>query len=149
MLKLFRRTRFAAALLAALLLAPPTGPAHAQDQPTLLLNLTSDDVWAQQMALEFGRNFMNITGGDLVVFLNVRAVGVGNGKVPQHTTALTGKTPQQLVADLIAAGARVFLCGGCTEQAGLSLGDRIDGVEPAGPELHKILAAPTTKVMSY
>ncbi len=136
-------------MLAVILLAFATVGARAQDKPTLLLNLTSDDVWQQQMALQFGRNFMNITGGDLVVFLNVRAVVIANSNVPQHTTALTGKTPQQLIVDLVADGARVFLCQGCTRQAGLSVEDRIAGVEPSGPELHQILALPTTKVMSF
>lgn len=124
-------------------------PLRAQEPSTLFINLTSDDVWTQQMALQFGRNFVDLTDGELVVFLNVRSVGVANENVPQHTTALTGKTPRQLVAELIDAGARVFLCAGCTDQAGLSIDDRIDGVMPSGPELHRILAAPGTKVISY
>lgn len=136
-------------LVGVLAVAVTAPPARAQEGPTLLLNLTSDDVWTQQMAFQFGRNFMNVTDGELVIFLNVRSVGIANRDVPQHTTAATGKTPRELVAELIADGARVFLCGGCTEQAGLSLDDRIAGVEPAGPELHRILAAPGTRVMSY
>ncbi len=142
------RPLFAVALLAFSLLLPANA-ARAQEQPTLLLNLTSDDVWTQQMALQFGRNFMELTGSDLVIFLNVRAVGMAIEGLPQHTTALTGKTPQQLLADLMTDGAQVFLCVGCTNQAGLSVDDRIDGVEPSGPILHEILAAPGTKVMSY
>jgi sulfur relay (sulfurtransferase) complex TusBCD TusD component (DsrE family) len=136
-------------LIAVTLIGLAPTPARTQETSTLLINLTSDDVWTQQMAFQFGRNFMNLTGGDLVIFLNVRAVGVANTQVPQHTSALTGKTPQQLLADLIADGARAFLCVGCTQQAGLSLDDRIDGVVPSSPELHAILAAPNTKVMSY
>ncbi|MEO1089646.1 MAG: DsrE family protein [Pseudomonadota bacterium] len=135
--------------LALYLVAVTALPARAQDANTLFLNLKSDDVWTQQMAFQFARNYVELTGGDLVTFLNVRAVGIGNTEVPQHTTALTGKTPQALLTDLIADGAQVFLCVGCTQQAGLSIDDRIDGVEPSGPELHEILAAPGTKVMSY
>ena len=143
------RRSIASWLFAIALICCAAAPGRAQESTTLLINLTSDDVWTQQMAFQFGRNFMELTGGELVVFLNVRAVGVANTKVPQPTTALTGKTPQQLVQDLIADGARVFLCAGCTKQAGLSLDDRIDGVVPSGPELHRILAEPGTKVMSY
>ena len=143
------RRHLACFLVAFAMFGLAAAPARAQEAPTLLINLTSDDVWTQQMAFQFGRNFMDLTGGQLVVFLNVRAVNVANRNVPQHTTALTGKTPQALAAELMADGARVFLCQGCTEQAGLSIDDRIDGVLPSGPELHEILAAPGTKVMSY
>lgn len=135
-------------LACALLVAAATAP-RAQETPTLLVNLTSDDLWTQQMALEFARNFVSVTGGQLVVFLNVRAVAIANADVPQHTTALTGKTPRELVEALMADGARVFLCGSCTKQAGLSADDRIDGIELASPELHQLLIAPSTKVMSY
>jgi len=122
---------------------------RAQEASTLVVNVTSDDVWAQQMAFQFARSFMEATDGELVVFLNVRAVGAANTEVPQHTTAATGKTPQELIAALLADGARVFLCGGCTEQAGLSPDDRIDGVEVAGRELLEVMAAPGTSVISY
>lgn len=122
---------------------------RALQASTLVVNITSDDVWAQQMAFQFARGFMEATDGELVVFLNVRAVGAANTEVPQHTTAATDQTPQELIAALLADGARVFLCGGCTEQAGLSLDDRIDGVEPAGRELLEIMAASDTTVISY
>ncbi len=132
----------------ATLSAPP--PARAQDEAaTLVINLTSDDLWTQQMALQFAANYMQLTGEDVVLFLNVRSVGIANRRVPQHTTALAGETPQQLLMGLMEDGARVFLCPGCTRQAGLSLDDRIEGVEPSGPAFHEILSAPGTRVMSY
>lgn len=140
-----------AALLALLLLGTVASTSRAQEaeSATLVINLTSDDVWTQQMALSFGRNYMNITGNHLVVFVNVRSVGIALGSVPQHTTALTGKTPQELLTGLMTDGARVFLCPGCTRQAGHSLDDRIEGVEPSGPAFHQILAAPGTRIISY
>ena len=137
------------ALILALLAATLAGPTRAQEPSTLIINLTSDDISTQQMALQFARNYTTMTGGDLVIFLNVRAVGIANQNVPQHTSALAGKTPQQLISELLDGGARVFLCPGCTRQSGLSMDDRIDGVEPSGPDFHAILASPDSKVMSY
>jgi predicted peroxiredoxin len=145
------RTSLIAALLALSLVVPFAGASRAQDADgaTLVINLTSDDVWTQQMALGLGRNYMSATGNDLVVFLNLRAVGIASAQVPQHTTALTGKTPQALLAALIADGARVFLCTSCTKQAGLTADDRIEGVEPSSPAYLEILSAPGTRVVSY
>lgn len=148
------KTRLAAALLAVGLILcamlPPGAPAAAQgSDATLVINLTSDDVFTQQMALSFASNYMGITGNDVAVFLNVRAAPLANENVPQHTTALTEKTPQALLGALMDKGAKVFLCPGCTRQSGLTVDDRIEGVEVSGPAFHEILAAPGTRVMSY
>ena len=123
-------------------------PATAQDQPTVVINLTSDDVWTGQMALGFARGLL-ADGGDVVVFLNVRAVTLANANVPQHTEAATGLTAHEMLTEIMAAGGRVFLCGGCTRQAGLSMEDRIDGIQPSGPEFRSIVMAPDTRILSY
>jgi predicted peroxiredoxin len=125
--------------------------AEAQDgeaTPTVVINLTSDDVWTGQMALGFARNVQD-TGTDVVVFLNVRAVTLANQDVPQHVEAMSGKTAHQMLAEIISEGGRVFVCPGCTEQAGLDIDDRVDGIEPGGPEFLAIVTAPGTRIMSY
>lgn len=88
-------------------------------------------------------------GGDVVLFLNVNAVAFANQNVPQHVQALTGKTPHERIKEIIEAGGQVYVCPSCTEQAGLKLDDRIDGVKVGGPEFRAILMAPDTKIMSY
>lgn len=88
-------------------------------------------------------------GGEVVLFLNVRAVTLANKNVPQHSEAATGKIAPEMIADTIAGGGRVFLCTECTTKAGLKIEERIDGVEPSGPELMKILTAPERKIISY
>jgi len=130
-----------------------TAPAVAQAQdanaaPTVVINLTSDDVWTGQMALGFARKVQD-AGAEVVVFLNVRAVTLANQNVPQHVEAMSGKTAHEMLAEIISEGGRVFVCPGCTEQAGLDIANRIDGVEPGGPEFLAIVTAPGTRIMSY
>ena len=130
-----------------------TAPAVAQAQdanaaPTVVINLTSDDVWTSQMALGFARK-VQVAGAEVVVFLNVRAVTLANQNVPQHVEAMSGKTAHEMLAEIISEGGRVFVCPGCTEQAGLDIANRIDGVEPGGPEFLAIVTAPGTRIMSY
>jgi len=140
--------RLALTVLMALALALPLGAAQAQDDRTLVINLTSDDVWTGQMAMNFARRIQE-DGGNVVVFLNVRAVTFANSNVPQHTQAATGKTPHERIKEIIDAGGEVYLCPSCTEQAGLNIDDRIDGVKVGGPEFRAILMAPDTKIISY
>ncbi len=136
------------ALAIATLLAGLTTPALAEDGPILVVNITSDDVWTGQMGLGFARAVQN-DGGDVVVFLNVRAVALANSAVPQHTGGGSGKTSHQLIADILSAGGRVFVCPGCTRMAGLKLDNRIEGVEADGSAYRKIVMAPGTRIVSY
>jgi len=136
------------AVLLAFTLALPLGAAKAQEQRTLVINLTTDDVWTGQMALNFARRIQR-DGGKVVVFLNVRAVSFANKAVPQHAQAATGKTPYERMKEIVEAGGQVFLCPSCTEQAGLKVADRIEGVEVGGPEFRSIVMAPGTRIISY
>lgn len=124
-------------------------PATAdENQSTLVINLTTDDVWSSQMALGFARRVQE-DGGTVVVFLNVRAISLAMTDVPQHTGAGSGETAHQTLAAILADGGRVFLCPGCTEQAGLNVEGRLDGIELGGPEFRAIVMAPGTRIMSY
>jgi len=60
-------------IICALTMLAGAANARAQEASTLVVNVTSDDVWAQQMAFQFARSFMEATEGELVVFLNVRS----------------------------------------------------------------------------
>lgn len=135
-------------LAAACILVAAAGSAVAQEQRTLLINLTTDDVWTNQMAFGYANSVLD-AGYDVAVFLNVRAVVMANADIPQHTEGGRGQTAHDEIAVLIDRGARVFVCGGCTRQAGLSADDWIDGVEPGGADLIAIQMAPTTSIMSF
>lgn len=146
---MFRRSILIACLTLFAAVSTPVSTASASDDPTtLFINLYSDDVWTQQMALGFAKRVQGM-GHPVVVFLNVRAVTLANSAAPAHTHAMSGRTGQEMIQELIAGGARVFLCPSCTRQAGLSLENRIEGVEPGSPETIAIMMDPNTKVMSW
>ena len=138
-------------LVALTLVIAATFAAQAQSAdpaPTLVVHVTTDDAWTGLKGLTFARNAQN-AGGNVVVFLNVRAVTFANANVPQHTGAMSGKTAHDMVAEIVDAGGRVFACPGCTRQAGLDIADRIDGIEPGGPEFLAIIMAPDTRIISF
>lgn len=137
-----------AGLLATGLTAAAWSTALAQDERTLLINLTTDDVWTSQMAFGYANAVLD-AGHDVAMFLNVRAVTLANADIPQHTEGLRGQTAREELDALMERGARVFVCGPCTEQAGLSPDNWIEGVEMGGPDLIAIQMAPGTAVMSY
>lgn len=140
--------------LFAIILATQTstsGTARAEEAagpPTLFINLTSDDVWTQQMALGFAGRVAGL-GYPVAIFLNVRAVGLAMTTVPQATQPLTGKTGQDVLKELMAKGVRVFLCPSCVRQAGYSIADRLEGVEPGSKATLDLMMADGTKVISY
>ena len=136
-----------AVVLSALTL-PALATAETPDEPTIVFNLTSDDVWAGQMALGLAQGMLD-DGHHVVVFLNVRAAALANSAVPQHTEAMTGMTAHEMIARLIEGGGQVYVCGGCTRQAGLDIEDRIDGVEPGNAELRALMMAPGTRIISF
>lgn len=135
--------------LTLLIAAPLSSLAKdAEPSPTLVVHVTTDDAWTGLKGLTFARNAQT-AGGDVVVFLNVRAVTFANADVPQHAGAISGKTAHDMIAEIIAAGGRIFACPGCTRQAGLDIADRIDGIEPGGPEFLAIVMAPDTRIISF
>ena len=135
--------------LTLLIAAPLSSQAQdAEPAPILVVHVTTDDAWAGLKGLTFARNIQN-AGGDVVVFLNIRAVTFANANVPQHANPKSGKTAHEMISEIVAAGGRVFACPGCTRQAGLDIADRIDEVEPGGPEFLAIVMAPNTRIISF
>lgn len=136
------------AVCMVLALGLPAPQAQAQDEPTIIFNVTTDDVWTGQMALGLAKRMLD-AGHDVVVFLNVRAVTLANSAVPPHTAAGPGLTAHEMIAGLLDAGGRVFVCPTCTVQAGLSADNWIEGVEAGSPELIDLMMAPGTRIISY
>lgn len=142
----FRRRMVGLAVGVALLAATPVS---AADKATLLVNLTTDDVWTNQMGLGIARKYVETTGAPAAVFLNVRAVVLANRKVPQHVGGLVQKDFHTLLRELMDKGVKIYVCGECTRQAGLSIDERLQGTEIGGKELLELLADPRTNVLSY
>ncbi|MFN7019194.1 MAG: DsrE family protein [Fimbriimonadales bacterium] len=111
---------------------------------TLFLNLTTDDAWNNEMALNYASQARDL-GYDVVVFLNVRGVHVAQKEPP----ADLAKAQEQLKS-LMARGAKVYVCTPCSRRAGLKPpADWIDGVIEGSRETLEIQMASNTKVMSY
>lgn len=116
----------------------------SQREGTLFLNLTTDDAWRNEMALNYATQAREL-GYEVVVFLNVRGVHVAQKEPPADLV----KAQEQLKA-LMARGAKVYVCAPCSRRAGLKPpADWVDGVVEGSRETIEIQMAPNTKVMSY
>jgi len=141
--------RYLLIALALVIAAPLSAQAESvEPTPTLVVNVTTDDAWAGLAGLTFAQNVQK-AGGDVVVFLTIRAVTFANAKVPQDAGAMSGKTAHEMVSEIVASGGRVFICPTCTRHAGVDIADRIDGVEVGGPEFLAIVMAPNTRIISF
>lgn len=141
--------RITAALLSSLLLlALATGAAVAADGK-LFVNLTTDDTWRAGMALKFSETALK-KGHAVTVFLNVEAVRLASTKLPQHTNAMTGSTPREMLGAIIAQGGQVIVCPMCMKQAGVADQDLIKGAMVGKPDVTlPALFGDDTRVMSY
>ena len=148
LLKRLAKVSIAALFAVQIAAAASAGALANEEGRTLLINLTTDDVSTSQMAFGYANAVLG-AGYEVVLFLNVRAVTLANADIPQHVEGLRGQTAREELTSLMDRGARVFVCGNCTEQVGLSADDWIDGVERGGGELIAIQMAPTTSIMSY
>ncbi len=133
-----------------LVTAPVTMSRAAADaeSTTLFVNLTTDDAWTADMAFHYARQVRQM-GHPVVLFLNVRAVTLANKAMAEGTDAAELAATQERLKTLIADGATVYVCGMCTERAGLTSDDWIDGVLPGSKDTIQVQLAPSTKVMSF
>jgi predicted peroxiredoxin len=137
-------------LFAAAAALPALSPALADDPPetTLFLNLTTDETMAATMALSYA-DMVKEAGHPVVVFLNVRGVRIADKNFPPDRRQSGAKTPKDMLEMLMAKGVAVHVCPMCSENAGMSEDDWIDGVKRGGAEIIQIQMAPGTRVMSY
>ncbi len=150
----FIKILLAAVFLAAATLAP-VHTAHAEaDKTGLFVNLTTDDTWAAAKAISFAHQ-KALKGGHepVAIWLNVRAVYLADKKRPSHVHGLMaadGKSIQDMLADFIADGGQVIMCGACSKAAGLTKEDYIDGVVMGKwPLVEGLLFDPNVKTLSW
>lgn len=128
---------------------PQVAQAHDGDHG-LLVNLTTDDTWSANMALNLAMNAREQGLEPVVVFLNVRGVYLADsGRMPAKEGNSDMNIHQKMQA-LIAAGGQVIACPGCSQEAGLTQEDYIEGVvigKPGG--IFTFLTNPYIAVMSY
>lgn len=117
-------------LIAMLVIAPMTAMAD-DDKRGLFVNLTTDDTWAATKAIMFAHQKSLKNGHDTAIWLNVRAVYLADKKRASHVHGLMaeqGTSVQDMLAAFIADGGTVIMCAACSQAAGLTQADYIDGV---------------------
>lgn len=120
----------------------------------LFVNLTTDDTWSAAKAIMFAHEKALKNGHEPVaIWLNVRGVYLADKKRASHVHGLMaeqGTSIQDMLANFMADGGRVIMCGACSEAAGLTEVDYIDGVEMGTwPVIEELLFAPDVKTLAW
>ena len=148
----FKTTLFG--VLLAALLAASTTQASEGDSMGLFVNLTTDDTWSAAKAIFFAHEKVLKRGHKPVaIWMNVRGIYLIDKKRPSHVHGLMrkdGRSIQDMLADFMNDGGIVIACGACSQAAGLTLDDFIDGVQMGNPELVSgLLFDPKVKTLSW
>lgn len=113
-----------------LVLGPVAGMAE-DGKRGLFINLTTDDTWSAAKAIMFAHERALKNGHDTAIWLNVRGVYLADKGRASHVHGLmaeNGTSIQDMLTAFIADGGTVIMCAACSQAAGLSEDDYIDGV---------------------
>ena len=145
----------AAAIVLVLLLGSFGSMANAADaKGGLFVNLTTDDTWAAAKAILFAHERVLKNGHrPVAIWMNVRAIYLIDKKRPSHVHGLMkeqGKSIQDMLKAFIADGGQVIACAACSQAAGLTQDDFIEGVKMGNPDLVRgLLFDPSVKTLSW
>jgi sulfur relay (sulfurtransferase) complex TusBCD TusD component (DsrE family) len=118
--------------LAMLAIAPLTTARAADSKPGLFINLTTDDTWSAAKAIFFAHEKALKNGhAPVVLWLNVRGVYLADKKRASHVHGLMrdeNMSIQDMLTAFIKDGGVVIMCQACSQAAGLTADDYIDGV---------------------
>jgi sulfur relay (sulfurtransferase) complex TusBCD TusD component (DsrE family) len=132
-------------VMAVLLTAATVTAAEDEtDGAALFINLITDDPHRAHMALHFGQKQLEL-GHPLTVFLNDRGVFIaaeqGAERFGLH---------QDILAELVTAGAKVIVCPMCMKHYGVTEADLLDGLAVGNPKLTGgALFAPDTRTLTW
>jgi predicted peroxiredoxin len=141
-------------VLIAALLAVSTAQATEDKSAGLFVNLTTDDTWSAAKAILFAHEKVLKQGNKPVaIWMNVRAIYLIDKKRASHVHGLMkeeGQSIQDMLTAFMDDGGIVIACGACSQAAGLTLDDFIDGVQMGNPDLVKgLLFDPNVKTLSW
>lgn len=145
----------AAAIVLVLLLGSFGSMANAAEaKGGLFVNLTTDDTWAAAKAILFAHERVLKNGHrPVAIWMNVRAIYLIDKKRPSHVHGLMkeqGKSIQDMLKAFIADGGQVIACAACSQAAGLTQDDFIEGVKMGNPDLVRgLLFDPSVKTLSW
>ncbi|MFY0691931.1 MAG: DsrE family protein [Paracoccaceae bacterium] len=147
------RLLFLKIMLAVSMLVAPVAATAQEAKPGLFINLTTDDTWAAAKAVMFAHQKSLKNGHKTAIWMNVRAVYLADKKRPSHIHGLMaekGTSIQDMLSAFIEDGGVVIMCQACSNAAGLTEGDYIDGVEMGNfPLVESWLFDPNVKTLSW
>ncbi|TQV77823.1 DsrE family protein [Denitrobaculum tricleocarpae] len=130
---------FAGLALLTLFAVPVSAASDGNKSTGLFINLTTDDTWSAAKAIFFAHEKALKNGHKPVaIWLNVRAVYLADKKRPSHLHGLMrdqNKSIQDMLSAFMKDGGQVIMCGTCSQAAGLTKDDYIDGVQMGNWEL--------------
>ena len=150
------QTLKSAAAIVLVLLLGSFGPMAnaAEAKGGLFVNLTTDDTWAAAKAILFAHERVLKNGHrPVAIWMNVRAIYLIDKKRPSHVHGLMkeqGESIQGMLKAFIADGGQVIACAACSQAAGLTQDDFIEGVKMGNPDLVRgLLFDPSVKTLSW
>jgi sulfur relay (sulfurtransferase) complex TusBCD TusD component (DsrE family) len=149
-----KKAVFLAIVLTLLLSGLSVNLSAAEEKGGLFVNLTTDDTWAAAKAILFAHERVLKRGHKPVaIWLNVRAIYLADKKRPSHVHGLMkeeGRSIQDLLQAFVKDGGLVIACAACSQAAGLTEEDFIEGVQMGNPDLVMgLLFDPQVKTLSW
>ncbi len=123
---------------------------QGDDQPSLFVNLTSDEVNRAAMAISFATRVREEKQVPVTIFLNVEGVRLADTRLAAPRYA-NGQTPREMLTAFMAAGGQVIVCPMCMKNVGgLAEADLLAGAVVGGSDITwPALFADDTTVLSY
>lgn len=120
----------------------------------LFINLTTDDTWAASKAIMFAHEKVLKQGyKPVAIWLNVRGIYLADKKRASHVHGLMrdkNLSVQDMLTAFMKDGGIVIACAACSQAAGLTASDFIDGVEMGSPDrVMGLLFDPSVKTLSW
>lgn len=149
-----KKAVFLAVVLSLLVSGLASNATAAEEKGGLFVNLTTDDTWAAGKAILFAHEKVLKRGHKPVaIWLNVRAIYLADKKRPSHVHGLMkeqGKSIQDMLQAFVSDGGLVIACAACSQAAGLTEEDFIEGVQMGNPDLVMgLLFDPQVKTLSW
>lgn len=120
----------------------------------LFINLTTDDTWSAAKAIYFAHNKALKNGHrPVAIWLNVRAVYLAEKKRASNVPGVMrdqNLSIQDMLTAFMQDGGQVILCAACSQAAGLTEADYIDGVQMGRWDLvQSLLFDPNVKTLAW
>lgn len=122
----------------------------AEDNKSLFVNLTSNEMNRAAMAITFSTRIKTHKQIPVTIFLNVDGVRLVNKHIPGNIH-VSGKTLQEMLAIFMKAGGKVIACPMCMKNVGgMKKADLLEGVVIGGSDVTwPALFAENTTVLNY